>query len=84
MRLARGYTQAQDNDVQRSGLDALALRNRTRDNIAITSEIIHVVPSQDLGTFLTGTMNFTGRKARWLMELGDRDMTRVLETLESS
>ncbi|MFZ2109636.1 MAG: patatin-like phospholipase family protein [Roseiarcus sp.] len=83
-RLARDYTAAQDAAVQRSGLVALAQPSRPRDKTALASEIIHVVPSRDLGTFLTGTMNFTGRKARWLIELGDRDMTRILDALDAS
>ncbi len=49
--------------------------------IPLTAEIIHVVPSQPLGSFLTGTLNFTGRKARWLIELGDADMSAVLAQL---
>ncbi len=81
-RLARGFTLAQDAAVQQWGLDTIAETDPALDMTALTSEIIHVVPSRDLGSFLTGTMNFTGRKARWLMELGDRDMTRILDALD--
>jgi predicted acylesterase/phospholipase RssA len=47
----------------------------------LTAEIIHVVPSASLGSFLTGTLNFTARKARWLMRLGRQDMAAVLDEL---
>jgi NTE family protein len=41
-------------------------------------EIVHVVPSESLGGFFTGTMNFRATKARRLMELGERDARDVL------
>ncbi|HEY8288127.1 MAG TPA: patatin-like phospholipase family protein [Acetobacteraceae bacterium] len=81
-RLARDFTPAHDAAVQQHGLDALAETRPTQDAAPLASEIIHVVPSRDLGSFLTGTMNFTGRKARWLIDLGERDMTEVLQALD--
>jgi predicted acylesterase/phospholipase RssA len=50
----------------------------------LDAEIIHVIPSRPLGSFLTGTLNFTGRKARWLMRLGEQDMEEVLQELYRS
>jgi predicted acylesterase/phospholipase RssA len=49
--------------------------------IPLTAEVIHVVPSGPLGSFITGTLNFTGKNARWLMQLGERDMNEVLDEL---
>jgi predicted acylesterase/phospholipase RssA len=49
--------------------------------LTLTAEIIHIVPSRSLGSFVTGTLNFTGKKARWLMELGERDMDAALDEL---
>jgi hypothetical protein len=48
---------------------------------SLTADVIHVVPSVSLGSFLTGTLNFTARKARWLMRLGQQDMAAVLDEL---
>jgi hypothetical protein len=48
----------------------------------LTAEVIHVVPSRPLGSFVTGTLNFTARKARWLMELGEQDMQCILDHFE--
>jgi predicted acylesterase/phospholipase RssA len=39
---------------------------------------VHIVPSQSLGNFLTGTMNFSARKARRLIELGEHDARLLL------
>jgi predicted acylesterase/phospholipase RssA len=51
------------------------------DNPQLCSELVHIVPSQDLGSFLTGTLNFTGAKARWLIDLGYKDMCAALDQL---
>jgi hypothetical protein len=40
--------------------------------------VVHIVPSEPLGNFLTGTMNFNKRKARRLIELGERDARKAL------
>ena len=39
---------------------------------------VHIVPSESLGNFLTGTMNFSAAKARRLIELGERDAQLLL------
>lgn len=44
----------------------------------LSAEVIHVLPSLPLGNLLTGTLNFTSRKARWLINLGERDMNAAL------
>ncbi|MCH8097445.1 MAG: patatin-like phospholipase family protein [Proteobacteria bacterium] len=41
-------------------------------------ELVPVIPSRCLGNFITGTMNFSQRKARDLMALGYKDMLNVL------
>jgi len=43
--------------------------------------IIDVVPSEPLGGFLTGTLRFSAGYARRLIELGERDMKRVINRL---
>jgi predicted acylesterase/phospholipase RssA len=40
---------------------------------------VHIVPSQSLGNFLTGTMNFSAGKARRLIELGEHDARLLLD-----
>jgi NTE family protein len=35
--------------------------------------IVHIVPSESLGNFLTGTMNFSAKNAQRLMKLGEDD-----------
>jgi len=42
-------------------------------------EIIHLFPSEHLGNFVTGTLNFTGKKASWLIALGEADMKHLLD-----
>lgn len=42
-------------------------------------EFIEVVPSRPLGGLVTGTLNFSRRKARNLLDLGRADMRRALE-----
>ncbi|MBV8271450.1 MAG: hypothetical protein JO067_04185, partial [Cupriavidus sp.] len=43
-----------------------------------TVDFVHVVPTESLGTFLSGTMNFSAKNARRLIELGEQDAQRVL------
>ena len=43
--------------------------------------IIHVVPSESLGNFLTGTLNFSAAKSLNLIQLGQRDMERIVANL---
>ena len=44
-------------------------------------QIVHVVPSQDTGGLILGTLGFRRRKARKLINLGYVDMLRVVESL---
>lgn len=44
----------------------------------LSADVINVLPSLPLGNLLTGTLNFTSRKARWLIELGECDMNAAL------
>jgi hypothetical protein len=44
-------------------------------------EIIHLFPSEHLGNFATGTLNFTGKKASWLISLGEADMKHLLDEM---
>lgn len=43
--------------------------------------IVSVVPSKELGNFLTGTLNFSKRKARKLIRMGEDDMRSVIAEL---
>jgi predicted acylesterase/phospholipase RssA len=43
--------------------------------------IVPIVPSTSLGNFLTGTLNFTARKARKLISQGEKDMRKIMEEL---
>lgn len=47
----------------------------------LSAQVIHVVPSLPLGNLLTGTLNFTSRKARWLIKLGECDMNAALASI---
>lgn len=55
--------------------------NDELDAIGFDTEIVNVVPSQSLGSFVTGTLNFSGRKAQRLMKLGEADMDTLLRSL---
>ena len=41
-------------------------------------ELVPIIPSRDLGNIITGTLNFSRRKARSLMALGYKDTLNVL------
>ena len=43
-------------------------------------DLVPIIPSDDLGNFVTGTLNFTRQKARDLIELGYHDTLNVLLT----
>lgn len=43
------------------------------------TQILEILPSQDLGGPLDGTLDFTGHGARWRIELGYQDAKRTLE-----
>ncbi len=43
--------------------------------------IVEIFPSRTLGGFLTGTLNFSARKAKALMEQGRSDTDAVLQSL---
>lgn len=47
----------------------------------LSAEVIHILPSLPLGNLLTGTLNFTSRKARWLIKLGECDMDAALANI---
>src|SRR5262245_66668559 len=43
--------------------------------------IIDVFPSEHLGNFFTGTLWFSGSKARRLMQIGEQDMRQLIARL---
>lgn len=45
------------------------------------AEIIDLIPSQDLGNLVNGTMDFSGKGARWRISLGYEDAQRELAPL---
>jgi len=61
-------------DVRRQEVAADLRSDYSRENVSV----VHIVPSEPLGNFLTGTMNFNKRKARRLIELGERDAQKAL------
>lgn len=77
------YQQSLLGEPTARGIDSEYLENKRGPFNAIPGsvklpEIIEVLPSQFLGNFFSGTLNFTSRKARALIELGRRDMNEVL------
>jgi predicted acylesterase/phospholipase RssA len=54
--------------------------NRPPEAIAQSlPNILHIVPSMSIGGFITGTLNFSARKARKLITLGYEDTLNVFE-----
>ena len=49
----------------------------------LPAEVIDLYPSEDLGGFLTGTIDFSARSAIWRRELGYRDAMQALAHLAS-
>ena len=62
-------------DVQRQARSADVRVDYRRTDVAF----VHIVPTESLGTFLTGTMNFSASKARRLIELGEHDARLLLD-----
>jgi NTE family protein len=71
-RQARSLEASEDLQWQRRRADLRS--DYSREDVTV----VHIVPSESLGNFLTGTMNFDKRKARRLMELGERDALKAL------
>ncbi|HEV7578314.1 MAG TPA: patatin-like phospholipase family protein [Caldimonas sp.] len=62
-------------DEQRKERSAHVAQDYGRSSV----EFVHVVPTESLGTFLSGTMNFSANNARRLIELGEQDARRLLD-----